>query len=105
MCLGVPGQITAILPDNPGMTMGKVSFGGVQREVCLAYVPEAEIGDWVLVHVGFALNVLDEKEAQEIFDALAQMEAVDVEAPFAEQRGPRAGGPDEAPPKDEAPQA
>ena len=81
MCLGVPGQITEILPDPLGMTMGKVSFGGVQREVCLAYVPKAEVGDWVLVHVGFALNTLDEQEAKEIFEALAELEAGDPEGP------------------------
>jgi hydrogenase expression/formation protein HypC len=50
-----------------------VSFGGIRREVCLAYVPEARVGDWVLVHVGFALHVIDEAEAREIFDALVQM--------------------------------
>ncbi len=54
--------------------MGKVRFGGVSREVCFAYVPEAEPGDWVLVHVGFALHRLDEEEAQSIFDALSELE-------------------------------
>lgn len=73
MCLGVPGQIQSLTPDPLGLTMGKVSFGGVQREVCLAYVPEAQVGDWVLVHVGFALSVLDEEEAREIFETLQRM--------------------------------
>ena len=81
MCLGVPGQVVSIQPDPLGMTMAKVSFGGIEREVCLAYLPEAEVGNWVLVHVGFALNVLDEEHAQEIFDALATMD----EAPTGEQ--------------------
>lgn len=87
MCLGVPGQIASIQPDESGMTMGKVSFGGIQREVCLAYVPEAVVGDWVLVHVGFALNVLDEEEAKEIFEALEQM------GELAELRPPDAADP------------
>jgi len=55
------------------MTMGKVSFGGVAKEVCLAYVPEAEIGDYVIIHAGFALNKLDEEEAMEVFELLKQM--------------------------------
>ena len=73
MCLGVPGEILEISPDASGMTMGKVRFGGVAREVCLAYVPEAQVGEWVLVHVGFALNTLDEAEAQETLRLLAEL--------------------------------
>ena len=60
-----------------GMTMGKVSFGGVAKEVCLAYVPEAEVGDYVIVHAGFALNKLDEEEAQEVFALLREMGELD----------------------------
>ncbi len=56
MCLGVPGKILEITPGLPGMPMGRVSFGGVAKEVCLAYVPEAAVGDYVIVHAGFALN-------------------------------------------------
>ena len=63
MCLGVPGQVLAIHESALGMTMGRVSFGGIQKEVCLAYTPEAKVGDYVLVHVGFALSVLDDEEA------------------------------------------
>ena len=73
MCLGVPGKVLSIEPNSVGMTMGKVSFGGVAKEVCLAYVPEAEIGDYVIVHAGFALNKLDEEEAMEVFELLKQM--------------------------------
>lgn len=74
MCLGVPGKITEIGDPNPvGIVMGKVNFGGVAKDVCLAYVPEARVGDYVMVHAGFALNTLDEQEAQEVFDLLAQM--------------------------------
>jgi hydrogenase expression/formation protein HypC len=56
------------------MTMGRVSFGGVLKEVCLAYVPEAQVGDYVVVHVGFAISQVDEAEAQEVFKFLAEME-------------------------------
>ncbi len=78
MCLGVPGKVLSIEPNSVGMTMGKVSFGGVMKEVCLAYVPEAQIGDYVIVHAGFALNKLDEAEAMEVFELLKQMGEVEV---------------------------
>lgn len=73
MCLGVPGKIVSIEPDHAGLTMGKVSFGGVGKQVCLAYVPEAQVGDYVIVHAGFALNKLDEQEAAEVFELLKEM--------------------------------
>jgi hydrogenase expression/formation protein HypC len=80
MCLGVPGKVLSIEPNPMGMTMGKVSFSGVMKEVCLAYVPEAQIGDYVIVHAGFALNRLDEAEATEVFELLKEMgEAEDVQ--------------------------
>jgi hydrogenase expression/formation protein HypC len=63
MCLGVPGKVVAIHAGGVGMTMGRVSFGGILKEVCLAYTPEAQVGDYVLVHVGFAISVLGEEEA------------------------------------------
>ena len=56
-----------------GMMMGKVSFGGVAKEVCLAYVPEAQVGEYVIVHAGFALNTMNEEEANEVFELLRQM--------------------------------
>ena len=62
MCLGVPGKVIEIYETN-GIRMGKVDFGGLTKEVCLAYVPEAQIGDYVIVHVGFAISVLDEVAA------------------------------------------
>ena len=74
MCLGVPGKIVQIDENPTGMTMGRVSFGGVLKEVCLAYVPEAQVGDYVVVHVGFAISQVDEAEAQEVFKFLAEME-------------------------------
>lgn len=73
MCLGVPGKIISVEPNPLGMTMGKVSFGGVTKEVCLAYVPDAREGDYVIVHAGFALNRIDEAEAQEVFAFLQAM--------------------------------
>ncbi len=60
MCLGVPGKIIEIEPNPLGMTMGKVSFAGIVKEVCLAYTPDVQIDDYVIVHVGFAISVVDE---------------------------------------------
>ena len=77
MCLGVPGKILSIRPDGGEFVMGRVSFGGVVKEVCLAYVPEAQVGEYVIVHAGFALNTLNEEEANEVFELLQQMVAID----------------------------
>jgi hydrogenase expression/formation protein HypC len=74
MCLGVPGKIVEMY-EQGGLLMGKIDFGGVAREVCLAYVPEAKIGDYAIVHVGFALNLLDEAEAQETLALLKEIGA------------------------------
>jgi hydrogenase expression/formation protein HypC len=71
MCLGVPGRITQV-QENDLMRMGKVDFGGITREVSLAYVPEAEIGDYVIVHAGFAISRLDEAEAQETLELMVE---------------------------------
>ncbi|MFI5180961.1 MAG: HypC/HybG/HupF family hydrogenase formation chaperone [Thermoanaerobaculia bacterium] len=73
MCLGVPGQVVRVDKNDLGMTMGVVKFGGISKEVCLMYTPEAEIGDWVLVHVGFAISKLDEEQAKEVFATLQEM--------------------------------
>ena len=64
MCLAVPGQVESIF-DKEGMRMGKVNFGGVVKEVCLAYLPDIQVGDYTLVHVGFAISQIDERSAQE----------------------------------------
>ncbi len=64
MCLAVPGQIARETQQEP-LRMGVVSFSGVEREVCLAYVPDAAVGDWVLVHAGFAISQVDEQAAAE----------------------------------------
>lgn len=82
MCLGVPGRITEV-QENELMRMGRVDFGGVVREVSLAYVPEAEIGDYVIVHAGFAISQLDESEALETLELMVEsgiLERVDTAA-------------------------
>lgn len=78
MCLGVPGKVTQIDESSPlGLTMGKVSFGGIAKDVCLAYVPETQVGDYVIVHAGFAISRIDEAEAMEVFELLRQMGELD----------------------------
>ncbi len=77
MCLGVPGKVVNKEENELGMTMGTVSFGGIKKEVCLAYVPEVEIGEYVIVHVGFAISKIDEEEAQQVFELLRQMNGLE----------------------------
>jgi hydrogenase expression/formation protein HypC len=74
MCLAIPGKIESIDGVDPLMRMGRVSFGGIVKEVSLAYVPEAKVGDYVVVHVGFAISQVDEQEAQQVFSYLKQMD-------------------------------
>jgi hydrogenase expression/formation protein HypC len=74
MCLAVPGQLISIMNDEPILRTGRVRFGGIVKEVNLAYVPEARVNDYLLVHVGFALSVLDEQEAAQVFAYLQQIE-------------------------------
>ena len=74
MCLAVPGKLISV-DDSPSlMRSGKVDFGGIFKEVSLAYVPEAKLGDYVLVHVGFALSIVDEAEANQVFEYLKKMD-------------------------------
>ena len=73
MCLAVPGKILSVAGDEPLTRTGRVSFGGIVKEVNLAYVPEAAVGDYVLVHVGFALNRIDEAEALRVFELLDEL--------------------------------
>ena len=75
MCLAVPGRVLSIAGDDPLTRMGRVDFGGVVREVNLAFVPEVVVGDHVLVHVGFAITVLDEDAAAATLAELARLEA------------------------------
>ena len=81
MCLAVPGKILETTGDDLYFRTGRVSFGGVVKEISLACVPEAKIGDYVLVHVGMALNVVDEREAAETFTYLREMGELEELAP------------------------
>jgi hydrogenase expression/formation protein HypC len=75
MCLAIPGKVETITGDDPITRMGRINFGGVIKEASLAYVPEVQVGDYVIVHVGFALSKVDEAEAQKVFGYLKQMES------------------------------
>lgn len=86
MCLAVPGRLMSVEGEDDLRRVGRVSFDGVIKEVSLAYVPEARPGDYVIVHVGFALSLIDEGEAQAIFDTLRQM------GELAELEGLEGGG-------------
>jgi hydrogenase expression/formation protein HypC len=99
MCLGIPGRITDVYP-NEGLPMGMVDFGGVRREVCLAYVAdEVDTGDYVIVHVGFAISRVDEEEARRTFKMLEELSELDeldwmkevAEQSLARMEGPREG--------------
>ena len=73
MCLAIPGEVLSIDNDDAEMPSAKVSFGGIRKDVCLAYTPEVQVGDYVLVHVGFAISRIDADEAQQVFEYLEQM--------------------------------
>jgi hydrogenase expression/formation protein HypC len=76
MCLAVPGKVISIEGDDPTFLQGRVDFAGIRKDVSLAFTPEVKLGDYVLVHAGFALSVVDEEEAQKIFETLEQMGAL-----------------------------
>jgi hydrogenase expression/formation protein HypC len=78
MCLGVPGKIVETY-EKGGLHMAKVDFGGIFREACLDYVPEAKIGEYCIIHVGFAISVLSESEAMETLELLRQIGAIEEE--------------------------
>ena len=81
MCLAIPGKVVELF-DRQGLRMARVMFGGIQRDTCLEYVPEAQVGSYVLVHVGFALSVIDEEEAEKTFELFRQMgQLEELEAP------------------------
>lgn len=73
MCLAVPGKIVSIEEADATFRTGRVNFGGIVKNVSLSYVPEAKVGDYVVVHVGFALSIVDEYEAAQVFEYLRQM--------------------------------
>ena len=77
MCLAIPGKILDIYETN-GLLMGRIDFGGVVREACLTYVPEAKVGDYTIIHVGFALHLIDEKEALENLALLGEISNKDL---------------------------
>jgi hydrogenase expression/formation protein HypC len=73
MCLGVPGKVVEIF-ERDGIRMGIVDFGGIRRDACLEYAPEVDIGHFVVIHVGFAISVVDEEEAKRSYALLAEMD-------------------------------
>jgi len=82
MCLGIPGRVLEIY-ERDDLPMAKVEFGGIVKEACLAYVPEAQVGDYVIVHVGFAISRVEPAEAEEIFAYLEQIESAGAAEPPA----------------------
>jgi hydrogenase expression/formation protein HypC len=93
MCLGIPGKIISIEQNPLGMTMGRVSFAGVIKDVCLAYVPDVHLGDYVVVHVGFAIGKIDEEQAGTIFEFLTlNQQLIDLESDST--GSPSLSGPD-----------
>ena len=73
MCLAIPGKIVEIYQQG-GLKMARVEFGGIFRETCLEYVPEAQVGEYCVIHVGFAISVIDEEEANKVFHYLEEMD-------------------------------
>ena len=84
MCLGIPGQVLEIYETN-GTRMGKVDFSGIQKEVCLAYLPEIEVGDYTIIHVGFAITRLDEQSALETLALFREMGRLEEELQTGEE--------------------
>jgi hydrogenase expression/formation protein HypC len=79
MCLGIPGKVVEVFQQDE-LPMAKVEFGGIVKETCMAYTPEAQVGDYVIVHVGFAISRVDEAEAREIFSYLEEIEGEAVDS-------------------------
>ncbi len=91
MCLAIPGKVIEIQPDAAGVRMAKANFGGIVKQVCLEYTPEVNCGDYVLVHVGFALGKVDEAEAQRTYAALRelnQLNELDVQSEIGQGVAP-----------------
>ena len=92
MCLAIPGKLVEIIAHPSGIKMGKANFGGIVKQVCLEYTPEAKIDDYVLVHVGFALSTIDAAEAARTYELLkemSQLQELDLpEIPEATSQGP-----------------
>lgn len=84
MCLGIPGEVKTIVEGD--LRVGRVAFGGVVKEVCLAYVPEIEVGDFVVVHAGFAISRIDREAAERVFSYLDELGATKIEEASDEVR-------------------
>ena len=85
MCLAIPGKVIELF-EQQGMRMAKVQFGGIVREACLEYVPDTQIGQYVLVHVGFAISMVDEEEASRTYELLEQMDQLtELDAPVVDE--------------------
>ncbi len=93
MCLGVPAKIEEIYTKD-GLQMARVDFGGVSREVCLDYVPEAKVGDYCIIHVGFAISLLSEAEAQETLALLNEISEIEADMDASPSPLPAAQPPD-----------
>ena len=78
MCLAIPGRVVNVEGDEPAFRRGKVDFGGIKKDISLAFTPEVKAGDYVLVHVGFALSIVDEAEAQRIFETLKMLDEMEM---------------------------
>ena len=79
MCLAIPGRVISTTGDDPIMRVGRVDFGGIVKEINLAYVPEARIGDYILAHVGFAISMIDEAEAARVYEDLREIAEIESE--------------------------
>lgn len=79
MCLAIPGKVLSVTNDDPLMRAARVDFGGIVKEINLAYTPEVGLGDYVLVHVGFAITVIDEAEAARVFEHLERIGEIEAE--------------------------
>ena len=92
MCLAIPGKVVEAF-EQRGLRMAKVQFGGITREACLEYVPETQVGDYVLVHVGFAISRVDEAEARRTYELLEAMDQLtELNAPVVNEAGAAGGG-------------
>ncbi len=93
MCLAIPGKLIEVQVDETGVRMGKAHFGGVVKQVCLEYAPEARLGDYVLVHVGFVISTVNEEEAARTYQALENMKQLgELETPEFSPVGGATGG-------------
>jgi hydrogenase expression/formation protein HypC len=87
MCLAIPGRLTSIEGTDPLLRSGKVDFGGVAKQVNLTFVPHAVVGDYVLIHVGFAISTIDEVEARQVFEYLRQLDRLAERDPALDDPG------------------